>query len=166
MIGPSSSWELKRAPILNAGCRSERSKSTCPATPTATPHRCCSPTSPRVITCGTSSCVGHSPEAMHPKTPHSSRIPNSSSSMSPLKARGGAGRCSRGTSTKQLPARPESLRSWRCMQTAASFPAAKSRYCGGACLVGVTSSSPPCLVPGPPMRESGGERFSGRGEES
>jgi hypothetical protein len=57
-------------------------------------HRCCSPTSPRVITCGTSSCVGQSPEAMHPNTPHSSRIPNSSSSMAPRKARGGT--CCRG----------------------------------------------------------------------
>lgn len=66
------------------------------STPTPHPvaHRCCSPTSPRVITCGTSSCVGHSPEAMHPNTPHSSRIPNSSSSMAPPRARGGT--CCRG----------------------------------------------------------------------
>lgn len=70
-------------------------------TPHPVAHRCCSPTSPRVITCGTSSCVGHSPEAMHPNTPHSSRIPNSSSSMSPPKTRGGTRRGARGLSTNQ-----------------------------------------------------------------
>lgn len=82
-------------------------------------HRCCSPTSPRVITCGTSSCVGHSPELMHPNTPHSSRIPNSSSSMSPQKARGGTGR--RGRSVKHQPAARTALTPQK-LATAASFP--------------------------------------------
>ncbi|XP_065592265.1 bifunctional phosphoribosylaminoimidazole carboxylase/phosphoribosylaminoimidazole succinocarboxamide synthetase [Cyrtonyx montezumae] len=52
-------------------------------------YLCCSPTSPRVITWGTSSSVGHTPEAMQPNTPHSSRMPSSSSSMA---ARGGVAR--------------------------------------------------------------------------
>ncbi|XP_054058996.1 bifunctional phosphoribosylaminoimidazole carboxylase/phosphoribosylaminoimidazole succinocarboxamide synthetase [Rissa tridactyla] len=46
------------------------------------------PTSPRVMTWGTSSSVGQAPEAMQPNTPHSSRMPSSSSSMAPA-ARGG-----------------------------------------------------------------------------
>lgn len=53
------------------------------------PYLCCSPTSPSVITWGTSSSVGHTPEAMQPNTPHSSRMPSSSSSMA---ARGGGTR--------------------------------------------------------------------------
>lgn len=42
-----------------------------------------------MITWGTSSSVGHTPEAMQPNTPHSSRMPSSSSSMA---ARGGGTR--------------------------------------------------------------------------
>ncbi|KAM6346025.1 bifunctional phosphoribosylaminoimidazole carboxylase/phosphoribosylaminoimidazole succinocarboxamide synthetase [Podargus strigoides] len=55
-----------------------------PVQPNAAPPRpylCCSPTSPSVITWGTSSSEGHTPEAMQPNTPHSSRMPSSSSSM-------------------------------------------------------------------------------------
>lgn len=101
-------------------------------TPHRVAHRCCSPTSPSAITCGTSSCVGHSPELMHPNTPHSSRIPNSSSSMSPEKARGGSCRRHRckGLSTNQLPARPERLSS-RLRQPLPS-QRLNPRYCGGA----------------------------------
>uniref|UniRef100_A0A670J5F0 PurE domain-containing protein n=1 Tax=Podarcis muralis TaxID=64176 RepID=A0A670J5F0_PODMU len=55
--------------------------------PRSVPYLCCSPTSPSVITWGTSSSVGHRPEAMHPNTPHSSRIPSSSNSMVPERTR-------------------------------------------------------------------------------
>lgn len=90
-------------------------------------HRCCSPTSPRAITCGTSNCVGHSPELMHPNTPHSSRIPDSSSSMSPENPRGGRSRRRRAAAgSKHQPAArwartPQKL----APETAASFPAAQ-----------------------------------------
>ncbi|XP_063193293.1 bifunctional phosphoribosylaminoimidazole carboxylase/phosphoribosylaminoimidazole succinocarboxamide synthetase [Chroicocephalus ridibundus] len=59
-----------------------------PPPPPPAPYLCCSPTSPRVMTWGTSSSVGQAPEAMQPNTPHSSRMPSSSSSMAPA-ARGG-----------------------------------------------------------------------------
>lgn len=45
-------------------------------------YLCCRATSPSVIICATSSCVGHSPAATQPKTPHSSPIPDSSNSIS------------------------------------------------------------------------------------
>lgn len=51
-------------------------------------YLCCKATSPRVKICATSSCVGHSPAATHPKTPHSSPIPDSSNSISPLRIPG------------------------------------------------------------------------------
>ncbi|KAM6429780.1 bifunctional phosphoribosylaminoimidazole carboxylase/phosphoribosylaminoimidazole succinocarboxamide synthetase [Rhynochetos jubatus] len=63
-----------------------------PAPPSRSPlYLCCSPTSPSVITWGTSSSVGHTPEAMQPNTPHSSRIPSSSSSMARAARGGGPG---------------------------------------------------------------------------
>lgn len=113
-VGPPSPRALMRTPTEaaprdgNARLRHRH--------PHPVAYRCCSPTSPRVITCGTSSCVGHSPEAMHPNTPHSSRTPNSSSSMSPPKARGGTCRCGQGVSTNQPPAQPVELRSSRSPQ--------------------------------------------------
>ncbi|XP_065520573.1 bifunctional phosphoribosylaminoimidazole carboxylase/phosphoribosylaminoimidazole succinocarboxamide synthetase [Lathamus discolor] len=76
--------------------RSRRFGTATPSLPVPTPqpppplsYLCCSPTSPSVITWGTSSSVGHTPEAMQPNTPHSSRMPSSSSSMA-RPARGGA----------------------------------------------------------------------------
>jgi hypothetical protein len=41
-------------------------------------YLCCRATSPRQITCATSICVGHSPVAMQPNTPHSCVRPVSS----------------------------------------------------------------------------------------
>lgn len=46
-------------------------------------HLCCRATSPRLRIWATSSWVGHSPAATQPKTPHSSPMPDSSSSISP-----------------------------------------------------------------------------------
>lgn len=45
------------------------------------PYLCCNATSPRVRIWATSSCVGQSPAATQPKTPHSSPIPDSSNSI-------------------------------------------------------------------------------------
>lgn len=45
------------------------------------PYLCCNATSPRVKIWATSSCVGQSPAATQPKTPHSSPIPDSSNSI-------------------------------------------------------------------------------------
>ncbi|XP_061833399.2 bifunctional phosphoribosylaminoimidazole carboxylase/phosphoribosylaminoimidazole succinocarboxamide synthetase [Nerophis lumbriciformis] len=44
-------------------------------------YLCCSATNPRVRTWATSSCVGHSPAATQPNTPHSSPMPFSSNSI-------------------------------------------------------------------------------------
>lgn len=139
-------------------------------TPHRVAHRCCSPTSPSAITCGTSSCVGHSPELMHPNTPHSSRIPNSSSSMSPEKARGGSCRRHRrrGLSTNQLPARPE--RRELAPATAAPFAAARpsllrrrvlARVCEAAC--SACPGHPRPTPPGPPRSEGGGRGRAAEG---
>nr|XP_008526866.1 PREDICTED: protein IQ-DOMAIN 14-like [Equus przewalskii] len=171
-IRPPGPQKRARLPIRAAESASGRQRSIRAATPTPRPaaHRCCSPTSPRVITCGTSSCVGHSPEAMHPNTPHSSRIPNSSSSMSPPIARGRTCRRKRDLSTKQqrLP-RPENPRS----SSPQELPPSRRldpRYCGGASFPQVSViSSPPFPVtlsrpsPGAPMREDRGRESAVEG---
>lgn len=41
-------------------------------------HLCCSPTSPRLMICAMSSCVGHCVVDTHPNTPHASLKPVSS----------------------------------------------------------------------------------------
>lgn len=171
-IRPPGPQKRARLPIRAAESASGRQRSIRAATPTPRPaaHRCCSPTSPRVITCGTSSCVGHSPEAMHPNTPHSSRIPNSSSSMSPPIARGRTCRRKRDLSTKQqrLP-RPENPRS----SSPQELPPSRRldpRYCGGASFPQVSViSSPPFPVtlsrpsPGAPMSEDRGRESAVEG---
>ena len=54
-------------------------------TPTES-YLCCSPTSPRQMTCGTSSGVGQLPNATQPNTPHASLIPLSSAGVTSLMA--------------------------------------------------------------------------------
>lgn len=91
--GPPGSTCRRRAPSSRRGPARHRAASGRPRPGAPRPPRpsylCCSPTSPNVITWGTSSSVGHAPEAMQPNTPHSSRMPSSSSSMARA-ARGGA----------------------------------------------------------------------------
>ncbi|KAM4900697.1 bifunctional phosphoribosylaminoimidazole carboxylase/phosphoribosylaminoimidazole succinocarboxamide synthetase [Sylvia borin] len=91
--GPPGNTCLCRAQSSRRGPSRHRAASGRPRPGTPRPPRpsylCCSPTSPSVITWGTSSSVGQAPEAMQPNTPHSSRMPSSSSSMARA-ARGGA----------------------------------------------------------------------------
>uniref|UniRef100_A0A9L0S927 Bifunctional phosphoribosylaminoimidazole carboxylase/phosphoribosylaminoimidazole succinocarboxamide synthetase n=1 Tax=Equus caballus TaxID=9796 RepID=A0A9L0S927_HORSE len=107
---------------------------------------------------------------MHPNTPHSSRIPNSSSSILPPIARGRTCRRKRDLSTKQqrLP-RPENPRS----SSPQELPPSRRldpRYCGGASFPQVSViSSPPFPVtlsrpsPGAPMREDRGRESAVEG---
>lgn len=119
------------------------------------PYLCCSPTSPSVITWGTSSSVGHTPEAMQPNTPHSSRMPSSSSSMA---ARGGGARPdplrrippARSYGRRAQPTAPRRAEPRVPCRAASSF----------TCVGGLRPRSPPgplfALHP-PPRRRDGGE---------
>uniref|UniRef100_A0A9L0K704 Bifunctional phosphoribosylaminoimidazole carboxylase/phosphoribosylaminoimidazole succinocarboxamide synthetase n=1 Tax=Equus asinus TaxID=9793 RepID=A0A9L0K704_EQUAS len=89
---------------------------------------------------------------MHPNTPHSSRIPNSSSSMSPPIARGRTCRRKRDLSTKQqrLP-RPENPRS----SSPQELPPSRRldpRYCGGASFPQSPASLPCAAAVPSPLR--------------
>lgn len=115
--------------------------------PARPPYLCCSPTSPSVITWGTSSSVGHTPEAMQPNTPHSSRMPSSSSSM----ARGGGRPGPRSAGSRALLPAPRAANSAAPRGAAGRLPArAPHLHTEGA--RARTAASPVPSPPPPPAR--------------
>lgn len=127
--------------------------------PARRPYLCCSPTSPSVITWGTSSSVGHTPEAMQPNTPHSSRMPSSSSSM----ARGGGRPGPRSAGSRALLPAPRAANSAAPRGAAGRLPARGPHlHTEGA--RARAAASPVPSPPPPPARPATPHALSSRGQ--